>query len=59
MSVMLFVDFPVLSDDEVRELTFGVYQVRQANPYVIEHTENGQYHVDVSEIESGLIHTRN
>lgn len=52
------VDFPVLSEDEVRELTFGVYQVRQANPYVIEHTENGQYHVDVSEIESGLIHTR-
>ncbi|XP_061171659.1 uncharacterized protein LOC133181135 [Saccostrea echinata] len=51
-------DFPVLSEDEVRQLIFGVYQIRQANSYVREHTENGQYNIDVSEIETGLIHTR-
>ncbi len=39
-------EFPVLSEDEVREITWGVYQVRQAKNYCNTHIdEDGNYEV--------------
>lgn len=53
------VNFPTLSEEDVRQLTFGTYQIRQANSYIREHVdETGQYAIDVSQMESDLIHCR-
>ncbi len=39
-------NFPKLTEDEVRSLTFGVYQVKQAENYVNSHLdEDGNYEV--------------
>ncbi|CAF1019076.1 unnamed protein product [Didymodactylos carnosus] len=32
-------DFPELSEDQLRDLTFGIFQLRQAKSYVAEHLE--------------------
>lgn len=32
-------DFPVLSEDCLRSLTFGVYQIEQAFSYTLEHLD--------------------
>ena len=51
------INFPDLSEEDVRQLTFGTY--RQANSYIREHIdETGQYTIDVSNVESDLIHCR-
>ncbi|XP_061170430.1 uncharacterized protein LOC133179753 [Saccostrea echinata] len=53
------INFPALSEEDVRQLTFGTYQIRQANSYIREHIdETGQYAIDVSYVESDLIHCR-
>lgn len=58
MHMMLQLIFP-LSEEDVRQLTFGTYQIRQANSYIREHVdETGQYAIDVSQMESDLIHCR-
>ncbi len=37
-------NFPILTEDEVRAITFGVYQVHQAKLYADEHLkEEGKY----------------
>ncbi len=42
-------EFPVLSEDEVREITWGVYQVAQAKNYCNTHMdEDGNYEVIVN-----------
>ncbi len=39
-------EFPVLSEDEVRDITWGVYQVAQAKNYCNTHMdEDGNYEV--------------
>ncbi len=44
--------FPQLTLDEVRELTFGVYQVKQAENYVCSHMdEDGNYEVNKTIVE--------
>ena len=50
--------FPVLTEDDVRQMPFGVYQIKQANSYVAEHLKNGHYHIDVSEMETNLLHAK-
>ena len=35
--------FPRMSEDEVRAITFGVYQVHQAKFYAEEHIKEGKY----------------
>ena len=49
-------DFPRLSLDDLMEFTLGVYQVKQAKAYVIEHIDpNGSYEVKVAMKEKKLI----
>ena len=49
-------DFPRLSLDDLMELTLGVYQVKQAKAYVIEHIDpNGSYEVKVAVKEKKLM----
>ena len=38
--------FLVLNEHDVRQITFGVYEIKQA------YLKNGQYHINVSEMES-------
>ena len=55
-------DFPKLSESDLRELTFGVYQIKQAKSYTDEHLKDGQYTISVQqncpEIVYGLIQSR-
>ncbi|VDI18451.1 Hypothetical predicted protein [Mytilus galloprovincialis] len=45
-------DFPVLSMDKLREITMGVYQLKQAPNYVREHEgEDGKFELDEGDIE--------
>ena len=37
--------FPVVDENYLRGLTFGVYQLRLAEDYAAEHMENGTYNV--------------
>ncbi len=37
--------FPRLDEAYIRKLTFGVYQLKQANNYADEHLQNGAYEV--------------
>ena len=49
-------DFPVLTEDDVRQLTFGVYQVNQAKRYTDEHLQvDGKYTIMVMKEANGLI----
>ena len=50
------IDFPRLSECDLRELTFGVYQIKQAKCYTDEHLKDGQYVISVQQNLPGLIH---
>ena len=49
-------DFPSLSESDIRSLTLGVYQIKQAKSYAYEHLDKeGDYSYSVSKISQGLI----
>ncbi|CAC5382290.1 unnamed protein product [Mytilus coruscus] len=49
-------DFPVLSMDKLREITMGVYQLKQAPNYVREHEgEDGKFELYVCKIKENLL----
>lgn len=49
-------DFPVLSEDYLRSLTFGVYQIKQAFSYTLEHLdEDGGYDIFVGKTMPNII----
>ena len=49
-------DFPILSENDIRNLTLGIYQLKQAKSYTYEHiNESGDYSVSVSNIIPGLL----
>lgn len=49
-------DFPQLNETELRDLTMGVYQIRQAKSYSKEHqTDAGKYEIMVNKEEDGVL----
>ena len=49
-------DFPNLPESDIRSLTLGVYQIKQAKSYAYEHPDNERdYRYSVSKISQGLI----
>ena len=56
MDVSEMPDFPQLNENELRELTMGVYQIRQAKCYSKEHqTETGKYEIFVNKEQDGVL----
>lgn len=51
-------DFPQMSEDQVRALTFGVYQVKQAKRYISEHMREGELEIQVHQDSPGLLRCR-
>lgn len=51
-------DFPVLNEEKLRKLTFGVYQLKQARKYSDEHLGEEDYKIDLSCEEPYLLHAR-
>lgn len=50
------IDFPILTEDFIRSLTFGVYQLKQAKSYTREHLdENGDYTFEVFQLQAKII----
>ena len=49
-------NFPALSEHSIRELTFGVYQVKQAKHYTDEHLRDGDYKISVQKSAENLLH---
>ncbi|MCG7879800.1 MAG: transposase family protein, partial [Candidatus Thiodiazotropha endolucinida] len=48
--------FPELTEDELRDLTMGVYQLKQAKAYTDEHfDENGSYEIMTHKEEDGVL----
>lgn len=49
-------DFPELSLDDLRILFFGVYQIKQARPYVEEHLDDdGSYFIELEESDENIL----
>lgn len=49
-------DFPQLNESELRDLTMGVYQIRQAKSYTKEHqTDEGKYEIMVHKEQEGIL----
>ncbi|CAF1193920.1 unnamed protein product [Didymodactylos carnosus] len=49
-------DFPLLSMEQLNDLTFGIFQLKQAKSYTIEHlSADGQYVVKVGKQRPDLI----
>ena len=56
MDVSEMPEFPQLNENELRDLTMGVYQVRQAKCYSKEHqTETGKYEIFVNKEQDGVL----
>ena len=56
MSASEMPDFPQLNETELRDLTMGVYQIRQAKFYTKEHqTKSGKYEIFVNREEDGVL----
>jgi len=52
-------DFPFLVEEDLRELTFGVYQLRQAASYTAEHfTADGDYELQYYREQENLLRFR-
>ena len=52
-------DFPKLSDSQLRDLTLGIYQIKQAKSYTQEDmSAKGKYEFNVHKEEAGLIRVR-
>ena len=49
-------DFPRLSEDEIRQLTIGVYQLKLAKSYTHEHLDmDGSYSILVNDDIPGIV----
>lgn len=49
-------DFPQLTEAELRDMTMGIYQLKQADSYTDEHTtEAGQYEIMIHKEEDGIL----
>ena len=49
-------DFPQLNEAELRDLTMGVYQIRQAKSYTKEHqTDDGKYEILINKEQEGVL----
>ena len=49
-------NFPKLSEDELRDLTLGVYQIKQAKSYTQEHLNtDGKYEFSINKEDTGMI----
>lgn len=52
-------DFPKLSEDHLRDITLGVYQLKQAKSYTQEHlSEDGKYEFSIHKEDDSLIRVR-
>ena len=52
-------DFPRLSFDDLMELTLGVYQLKQAKTYAVEHIDpDSAYEVKVAVAEQAIVQAR-
>lgn len=52
-------DFPVMSEEDLRNLTLGIYQIKQAKSYTREHFDSeGEYQIFLHKIEDGLLHIK-
>ncbi|CAG7816350.1 unnamed protein product [Allacma fusca] len=51
-------DFPVLSENDLRSITLGIYQIKQTRSYVAIHTSNNEYKLQVHRQDAGLIHVK-
>ncbi|XP_021351029.1 uncharacterized protein LOC110454009 isoform X2 [Mizuhopecten yessoensis] len=50
------IDFPVMTEEDLRNLTLGVYQLKLARAYTQEHmSESGGYEVSVCKVDANLI----
>ncbi|XP_061193736.1 uncharacterized protein LOC133201962 [Saccostrea echinata] len=47
--------FPRLTEEEIRQLTFGVYQIRLAKSYTHEHLMEGKYEIFISNDCAGIL----
>ena len=55
----LNIDFPILTDEFIEALTFGVYQLKQVLSYTREHLdENGNYVFELYEEEANILHVK-
>ena len=51
--------FPAFNEDYIRELTFGVYQLKQAKSYTAEHLDDyGNYKFLFLKLRDDVIHVR-
>jgi hypothetical protein len=51
-----FNDFPKLQEDDLRQLTLGVYQLKLAKSYSVEHLNtDGSYEMFVNKQDEGLL----
>ncbi|XP_033763920.1 uncharacterized protein LOC117345083 [Pecten maximus] len=52
-------DFPILTSDDLRDITFGIYQIKQACSYSREHmSDDGDYELLVCKEDTGLLKVR-
>lgn len=51
-------DFPKMTEDDIRALTIGIYQVRQAASYIDEHIHGTTSQIYFRQSMSDLIHAR-
>ena len=52
-------NFPKLSEDFIRSLTFGVYQLKQSKSYTQEHlNDNGEYEFEFIDYDEGIIRVK-
>lgn len=47
--------FPHLTEEEIRQLTLGVYQIRLAKSYAYEHFMEGRYEIFISDDFDGIL----
>lgn len=53
------IDFPILTEEYLSDLSFGSYQLKQAKSYVNEHLKNdGNYSFEIFNEHKGLIRTK-
>ncbi|XP_069109614.1 uncharacterized protein [Argopecten irradians] len=53
------VEFPTLSEEELRHITIGVYQLKLARFYASEHlSEDGDFNIMVNDEEDGMLRAR-
>lgn len=55
----LLPDFPKLSEEDLHEITLGVYQLKQARSYTQEHlSADGSYDISVYRHDDGLLRAK-